>query len=63
MSELLRALKNLTVYDLEQLAGTTIVRAVQGAYQTNRERELAQLVIDRYGVNLLKNKEITAPGW
>lgn len=58
MSELLRALKNLTVYDLEQLAGPTIVRAVQGAYQTNRERELAQLVIDRYGVNLLKNKEI-----
>jgi DNA repair protein RadD len=58
MSELLRALKNLTVYDLEQLAGTTIVRAVQGAYETNRERALAQLVIDRYGVNLLKNKEI-----
>lgn len=58
MSEVLRALKNLTIYDLEQLAGTTIVRAVQGAYETNRERELAQLVIDRYGVNLLKNKEI-----
>jgi DNA repair protein RadD len=58
MNELLRALKELTVYDLEQLAGTTIVRAVQGAYETNRERALAQLVIDRYGVNLLKNKEI-----
>lgn len=58
MNELLRALKELTVYDLEQLAGTTIVRAVQGAYATNRERALAQLVIDRYGVNLLKNKEI-----
>lgn len=58
MNELLSALKELTVYDLEQLAGPTIVRAVQGAYETNRERALAQLVIDRFGVNLLKNKEI-----
>lgn len=58
MNELLGALKELTVYDLEQLAGPTIVRAVQGAYETNRERALAQLVIDRFGVNLLKNKEI-----
>jgi DNA repair protein RadD len=58
MKELLSALKELTIYDLEQLAGPTIVRAVQGAYETNRERALAQLVIDRFGVNLLKNKEI-----
>ena len=58
MNEILSALKVLTVYDLEQLAGTTIVRAVQGAYETNRERALAQLVIDRFGVNLLKNKAI-----
>jgi DNA repair protein RadD len=58
MSEILRALKELTVHDLEQLAGPTIVRAVQGAYETNRERALAQLVIDRFGVNLLKNKAI-----
>jgi DNA repair protein RadD len=58
MNEILRALKELTVYDLEQLAGTTIVRAVKGAYETNRERALAQLVIDRFGVNLLKNKSV-----
>jgi DNA repair protein RadD len=58
MNEILRALKELTVYDLEQLAGPTIVRAVQGAYETNRERALAQLVIDRFGVNLLKNRAI-----
>jgi len=55
MNEILRALKELSVIDLEQLAGPTIVRAVQGVYQTNRERALAQLVIDRFGVNLLKN--------
>ena len=58
MNELLRALKLLAVQDLEQLAGSTIVRAVQGAYETNRERALAQLVIDRFGVYILKNKEI-----
>ena len=58
MNELLSALKELAVQDLEQLAGPTIVRAVQSAYETNRERALAQLVIDRYGVNILKNKEI-----
>jgi DNA repair protein RadD len=58
MTELLRALNELTIQDLERLAGPTIVRAVQGAYETNRERALAQLVIDRFGVNLLKNKEI-----
>jgi hypothetical protein len=58
MTELLRALNELTIQDLERLAGPTIVRAVQGAYETNRERALAQLVIDRYGVYILKNKEI-----
>ena len=52
------ALEKLTIYDLEQLAGPTIVRAVRGAYETNRERALARLVIDRFGTNLLKNKEI-----
>ena len=58
MNTLLNALRALTTYDLEQLAGPTIVRAVKGAYETNRERALAQLVIDRFGTNLLKNKEI-----
>jgi len=58
MNEILHTLKELTVHDLEQLAGPTIVRAVQGAYETNRERALAQLVIDRFGVNLLRNKAI-----
>lgn len=58
MNELLRALKALTIQDLEQLAGPTIVRAVRGAYETNRERALAQLVIDRFGVGVLKNREI-----
>lgn len=58
MNELHSALKELSVFDLEQLAGPTIVRAVQGAYETNRERALAQLVIDRFGINLLKNREI-----
>lgn len=58
MNEILRALRKLTVNDLQQLAGPTIVRAVQGAYETNRERALAQLVIDRFGVNLLKNNAI-----
>jgi superfamily II DNA or RNA helicase len=58
MNVMQRALERLSIYDLEQLAGTTIVRAVSGAYETNRERALAQLVIDRYGTSLLKNKEV-----
>lgn len=58
MSKILKALQLLTIQDLEDLAGATIVRAVKGAYQTNRERALAQLVIDRYGFNLLKQKEV-----
>jgi len=43
---------------LERLAGQTIVRAVRAAYDTNRETELARLVIDRYGVTLLKQREV-----
>ena len=58
MNSLLTALKALTTYDLEQLVGKTIVRAVRGAYETNREIALAQLVIDRFGSNLLNKKEI-----
>jgi DNA repair protein RadD len=55
---IISALRSLSIYDLEQLAGPTIVKAVRGAYETNRERALAQLVIDRFGANLLKNKDI-----
>ena len=58
MNTLLNALKALSTYDLEQLVGPTIVRAVRQAYSTNRERALAQLVLDRYGSNVLKHKEI-----
>ena len=58
MNPIISALRSLSIYDLEQLAGPTIVKAVRGAYETNRERALAQLVIDRFGANLLKNKDI-----
>lgn len=58
MNKLLDALKKLDVYDLEQLAGPTIVRAVRGAYETNRERALARLVLDRFGNSVLKNRII-----
>jgi len=43
---------------LERLAGATIVRAVSAAYDTNRETELARLVVDRYGVTLLRHREV-----
>lgn len=58
MSTILKTLQQFDIKTLEELAGTTIVRAVKSAYDTNRERELAKLIIDRYGAILLKSAEI-----
>lgn len=59
MSEpLTNYLRCLDVTTLERLAGTTIVRAVQCAFDTNRESELARLVCDRYGVSALENRAL-----
>ena len=58
MNNLQEALARLDLHQLEQLAGNTIVRAVRGAYETNRERELSRLVLDKYGDRILTNKEI-----
>ena len=52
------SLKSLDVATLERLAGTTIVRAVRSAYDTNRSGELARLILDRYGTTLLKQREV-----
>jgi DNA repair protein RadD len=52
------SLRKLDISTLESLAGTTIVRAVSSAYDTNRSKPLAQLIVDRFGVNLLKQKEV-----
>lgn len=60
MSALLASLSRLDLMTLERMAGQTIVRAVRSAYDTNRETELARLVIDRYGVTLLKQREVRA---
>ena len=51
-------LAKLDIHTLENLVGETIYKAVQSAYQTNRQPELARLVADRYGTQLLKNTEI-----
>ncbi len=58
MSTLLKTLQQFDITTLEELAGKTIVRAVRSAYDTNRERELAKLIIDRYGATLLKSAEV-----
>ena len=58
MSALVTSLSRLDLMTLERLAGATIVRAVSAAYDTNRETELARLVVDRYGVTLLKLREV-----
>lgn len=51
-------LKTLDTHALERLAGTTIVRAVQSAFDTNRESELARLVSERYSFSALENAEL-----
>jgi DNA repair protein RadD len=58
MAALVTALSRLDLMTLERLAGATIVRAVREAYNTNRETELARLVVDRYGDTILKQREV-----
>lgn len=58
MNKIISTLSALTVHDLEELVGPTIFKAVSGAYETNKERELARLVLDRFGTGLLRNKQI-----
>lgn len=58
MNKIISTLASLSIHDLEALVGSTIFKAVSGAYETNKERELARLVLDRYGISLLKNKQI-----
>jgi DNA repair protein RadD len=60
MNKIISTLGALSVHDLEGLVGPTIFKAVSGAYETNKERELARLVLDRYGTGLLKSKQIRA---
>ncbi|QWE05365.1 DEAD/DEAH box helicase [Polynucleobacter sp. JS-JIR-II-50] len=44
--------------DLEEMAGPTIIRAVRSAYEVDSTRELARLVLDRYGTNLLQEQKL-----
>lgn len=55
MDKVLKFLNKFSIAELEQLAGPTIVRAVKHAYKTDSERELAKLVLDRYGFNIFSN--------
>lgn len=58
MNSIVRRLSRLDIASLEELAGVTIVKAVQGAYDTNRERALAKLVVDKHGEDLLRVKKV-----
>lgn len=58
MTSITHALQQLDLHTLESLAGQTIVRAVRSAYDTNRERALARLVVDRFGTSLLQQPEV-----
>jgi len=58
MNKLLKRLQQLDIGQLEKMAGETIVRAVQSAYDTNREKALAKLVVDRFGSDIFKEKQI-----
>lgn len=56
MQNLIKLVSQLALSDLEKLAGPTIIRAVKNTYDTNSERELARLIVDRYGDNILTQK-------
>jgi len=58
MQNLIKLVSRLALSDLEKLAGSTIIRAVKTAYDTNNERELARLIVDRYGNNILNQKTL-----
>ncbi len=58
MQKITKYFSRIDLQTLEKLAGNTIVRAVRSSYDTNRERALAQLVVDRYGVNLFRERSI-----
>ena len=46
MEKILNLLHRLSMTDLEEMAGPTIIRAVRSAYEVDSTRELARLVID-----------------
>lgn len=58
MDKVLHFLNKFSIAELEKLAGQTIVRAVKYAYETDSERELAKLVLDRYGNNIFSNPDV-----
>jgi len=58
MTSIFDYLRQLDSPTLERLAGQTIVRAVGSAFNTNKESELARLVTERYGAEILSVPEI-----
>jgi DNA repair protein RadD len=60
MTSLADHLRRLDSPTLERLAGTTIVRAVSYAFDTNKESELARLVSERLGLEALSVPEVRA---
>ncbi len=58
VEKILNLLHRLSMTDLEEMAGPTIIRAVRSAYEVDSTRELARLVLDRYGTNLLQEQKL-----
>jgi DNA repair protein RadD len=58
VEKMINLLQRLSITQLESLAGPTIIKAVKSAYEVDNARELARLVLDRYGSDLLKQREL-----
>ena len=48
MDNLINMISQLGLSQLEKLAGPTILKAVKDAYDVNINKELANLIFDRY---------------
>ena len=55
---IIKILRKMDIDSLAKEAGRTVVKAVSSVFQTNVERELAEVVFLRYGCSLLKEKGI-----
>lgn len=58
MDNLINMISQLGLSQLEKLAGPTILKAVKDAYDVNINKELANLIFDRYSNKILEKKEI-----
>ena len=58
MQNLIKLVSQINFSELMLLAGPVIVKAVSFAYETNNSNELARLIIDRYGNNILNQSRL-----